>query len=311
VIDVGTNSVKLLVADVGETTVRPVTECSHQTRLGAGFYETRQLQPRALEETAATVHRFHQQARETGAVSVRQIATSAAREANNRETLQTTIRELTGTPLEILSGDQEAELGFLGVRTQADHQAGPLWLADLGGGSTQLVWGRGARPEWRMSYPIGTVRLLERLRPSNPPTAHDRQACQACLDDLSRDLLLPSLPEAVQADPPPPLVITGGTATLLARMQLQLDNFDRDRLEQLILTAQDIRQWRDRLWSLSLDERRRLPGLPANRADVILMGAAVCALIMRVLRAPALRVSTRGLRFGALRQIQSPPRSLA
>jgi exopolyphosphatase/guanosine-5'-triphosphate,3'-diphosphate pyrophosphatase len=129
---VGTNSVKLLVADVGGTQVRPVLEESHQTRLGQGFYETHELRAEAVEATAEAVCEFVSKARENGAVAIRIFATSAAREARNPEVLSSAIQRSTGIDLEIVSGEQEAAWAFRGVTTDPALRVGPVLLADVG-----------------------------------------------------------------------------------------------------------------------------------------------------------------------------------
>src|ERR1700690_3214157 len=133
VIDVGTNSIKLLVADVSGREVRPVHEESRQTRLGQGFYETRRLQPEAIAHTAAAVWEFAEIAREKNAGTIRVIATSAARDAVNPGDLTTAIQRAAGLKVEIISGEQEAEWVFQGVNTDLELARQPLLLLDVGG----------------------------------------------------------------------------------------------------------------------------------------------------------------------------------
>src|ERR1017187_2308535 len=148
-IDVGTNSVSLLVADVAGYEIEPVCEQSKQTRLGHGFYETHRLQPEAIAATAAAVAGFAALARECQSVSIRVIATSAAREAVNREELTAAIEQAAGVKVEVISGDQEAELGFQGVTTDPQLAQAPLLLMDVGGGSAQFIVGMAGRTPCR------------------------------------------------------------------------------------------------------------------------------------------------------------------
>ena len=168
-IDVGTNSVKLLVADVVGRQVQPVCEQSHQTRLGQGFYKTRRLRPEAIAATAKAVTDFAALAREAQAVSVRVIATSAAREAVNRDELTAAIERASGLKTEVISGEQEAAWGFEGVATNPELAQIPLLLLDVGGGSTQCVFGRSGQRAAGHSFPLGTVRLMEIFPCSDPP----------------------------------------------------------------------------------------------------------------------------------------------
>ena len=169
VIDIGTNSVKLLVADLADQSLAPVSESSKQTRLGAGFYGTRRLLEPAIALTADAVVEFSKTAAELGASNVRLIATSAARDALNVSALSDAIRRRCGLEMEILSGDKEADWVFRGVTTNPKLAQSPVLVLDVGGGSTEFIVGDHAVPQFRSSYGLGTVRLLEQLRPSDPP----------------------------------------------------------------------------------------------------------------------------------------------
>src|SRR5258708_3250377 len=169
VIDVGTNSVKVLIADVNGRAVKPVFEDSEQTRLGAGFYQTHRLQPRAIAHTAEAVAAFMRAVRGLDAVSVRVIATSAARDALNAAELTSAIEQASGVKVEIISGEQEADWVFQGVTTDPELASQPLLLLDVGGGSTEFILGQGEQKHFSESFRIGTVRLLEKLQPADPP----------------------------------------------------------------------------------------------------------------------------------------------
>ena len=161
VIDVGTNSIKLLVADVCGEEVRPVHEESRQTRLGKGFYQTHQLQPETIACTAEAVWEFAEIAREKESQSIRVIATSAARDAVNPADLTSAIERASGLKTEIISGAREAGWAFQGVATDPELAELPLLLLDVGGGSTEFILGHGAKKHFARSFPLGTVRLLE------------------------------------------------------------------------------------------------------------------------------------------------------
>ena len=181
VIDVGTNSIKLLVADVAAGTVHPIWEESEQTRLGEGFYDCHRLQTDAIERTARVVARLAAQAKTSGAEFLRVIATSAVRDAVNREDLLGAVRHTAGLEIEVISGEEEADLAFAGVQTDPTLRAKPLLLVDLGGGSMELIVGHDTRQDYRRSFALGTVRLLERFRPSDPPSPAQREKCRAWL----------------------------------------------------------------------------------------------------------------------------------
>ncbi|MBM3841510.1 MAG: Ppx/GppA family phosphatase [Verrucomicrobia bacterium] len=302
VIDVGTNSVKLLVADVTGRSVVPLHERSHQTRLGAGFYETHWLQRDAIERTASAVAQCADEAARWQAQSIRVIATSAARDARNQSELQSAIQQASGLAVEIISGEQEADWVFAGVTSDPALASHPLLILDVGGGSTEFILGDGPAQIFRRSFPLGTVRLLERIRPSDPPLESEWSACHAQLQQFLKLEIRPHLDEPRKqcAGHALQLVTTGGTSSILAAMQLELPAFDRVRIEALRLTRKDVWQRQRHLWGLPLAQRKTLAGLPPNRADVILMGVAILAMVMEEFGFEAMRVSTRGLRFAAM-----------
>jgi exopolyphosphatase/guanosine-5'-triphosphate,3'-diphosphate pyrophosphatase len=307
VIDVGTNSIKLLVAEVAGRDVRPLWEESKQTRLGQGFYETRQLQPGAIAKTAQAVADFVSKAQQRQARSIRIIATSATRDALNATALTSAIEQACGLRVEIISGEQEADWAFHGMTTDPALRQAPLLLLDVGGGSTQFILGQGEQTRFRRSVPLGSVRLMERLPVSDPPKPDDLAACRHWLKRFLEREVAPKLEPVLSqeerlqaADRGVQLVGTGGTATILGSMERSLTTFDRARLEATRLSREGVQRHEQRLWTLPLAQRKQVIGLPPNRADVILMGVAIYAAVMEQFGFEQLRISTRGLRFAAV-----------
>jgi exopolyphosphatase/guanosine-5'-triphosphate,3'-diphosphate pyrophosphatase len=307
VIDVGTNSIKLLVADVYGHDVRPVCEDSKQTRLGQGFYETHRLQAEPIAKTAKAVMKFAEKSRELKAVSIRVIATSAARDAVNADELISAIETASGLKVEIISGEQEAEWAFLGVTTDPELATLPLLLLDVGGGSTEFILGEGERKQFQESFPLGTVRLLEKVPHSDPPKPEELVACRAWLKNFLKTEVHPELASKMNLGDKTyfaieglQLVGTGGTASILARMELKAGDFNRGDIEAMRLSFERVRWHVQHLWSLPLAERQQIVGLPNKRADVILTGAVIYEAVMEQFGFGELRVSTRGLRFAAL-----------
>ena len=305
VIDVGTNSIKLLVADVVGREVRPVHEESRQTRLGRGFYETRRLQPEAVACTAEAVWEFAQTAREKNADSIRVIATSAARDAVNPKDLTSAIERASDLKVEIISGDQEAEWAFQGVTAGTELAKAPLLLLDVGGGSTEFILGRGEHKHFARSYPLGTVRLLEKFPHRDPPTRAEFTACRDWIKHFLQSEVRPGIDPALRHEARSfsgeiQLVGTGGTTSILARMENKLDRFDRERIEATQLNFKQVVAYRKQLWKLPLAGRKEIPGLPKLRADVILTGVLIYETVMEEFGFEQLRISTRGLRFAAV-----------
>jgi len=303
VIDIGTNSVKVLVADVAEGRLTPVSEMSRQTRLGAGFYVTHTLQPAAIALTADVVAEFRASAAKLGASSVRIIATSAARDALNAVELINAVRQSTGLETEILSGDKEAEWVFRGVTSNPHLAQSPVLILDVGGGSTEFIVGDQAVPHIRSSYSLGTVRLLEQLRLSDPPGLAALAECRAWLKDFLVKQVAPCIEPALRACRGPVcLVGTGGTATILARIETRMPGFDRDQIEAAQIPLPRIQAHLQEQWQMTLAQRQQIVGVPPNRGDVILTGIAIYESIMAQFGLTPLGVSTRGLRYWALLQ---------
>jgi len=305
VIDVGTNSVKLLVADVCGGEVSPIFEDSEQTRLGRGFYETQKLQPEPVKATAVAVGNFSSLAGKYEAVSVRVIATSAARDAKNSSDLITAIEHACGLQVEIISGEQEADWAFRGVTADLKLARQPVLIMDVGGGSTEFIVGCGDEKKFSRSYPVGSVRLLEMISPSDPPLAGELAKCRLWLREFFQREVRPELgcflpQERFFGGVPMTLIGTGGTVGILARMKLRIDDFNREKIEGTVLSHRRVSANVRRLWSLPLQKRKKIRGVPAKRADVMLTGAAIYEAVMGEFGFSKLQVSTRGLRYAAL-----------
>lgn len=307
VIDIGTNSVKLLVASIKGNEIMPLCEDSKQTRLGQGFYATHRLQREPIAKTAAVVAEFVRIARRWRAKSIRVIATSAARDAKNSRTLINAVKRAADLEIEIISGEQEADWAFQGVATDPKLARHPMLLLDVGGGSTEFILGSGEQKHFRHSFPLGTVRSLEQFRVSDPPRKSELATARRWLRQFVRQHVTPRLDPELRSeaslDPRHgvvQLVGTGGTASILARMEAKMEGFERERIERTKLPLARLRAHVKKLWALPLERRQNVIGLPPKRADVILMGVLIYEAVMEQFGFKALRVSTRGLRFAAL-----------
>jgi exopolyphosphatase / guanosine-5'-triphosphate,3'-diphosphate pyrophosphatase len=304
VIDVGTNSIKLLVADVLGGTVEPVCEQSEQTRLGTGFFASNRLQPENIAHTARAVASFAAKARELNAVHTRVIATCAARDAVNPGELTSAIEREARVKVEIISGEQEAAWVFQGVTSDSEFARGPLLLLDVGGGSTEFILGENTEKKFAQSYQLGAVRLLERLPHDDPPATGALAAIRGFVNDFLRREVRPQLQPALDQMMKPgatlQLVGTGGTATILARIEGRIENYDRKLIESTRISRAQIHAHVERLWSLPLATRKNIVGLPKTRADIILTGVVIYEAVMEVFDFSELRISSRGLRFAVV-----------
>ncbi|MDB6130211.1 MAG: Ppx/GppA phosphatase [Verrucomicrobiales bacterium] len=301
VIDIGTNSVKLLIGDVQGKTVIPLLEESDQTRLGQGFYDNQMLQKGAVRATAEAVAEFKGLAGVWG-VTPKCIATSAVRDAKNSGELLGLIHELSGLSVEIISGDKEAEWVFEGVLSDSRYVDRTLLIMDVGGGSTEFILGRGSDQQFRNSFRLGTVRLLEQFKPSECPGEESLVQCNQFLEEFLRVNILPELGLKLKSSRQGKIALvgTGGTATILARIAGTMKRFDREKIEEATLSFTEIAKITEELWKTPLAARKRIVGIPPNRADVILMGSAIYSQVMKALGFEELSISTRGLRYAAL-----------
>ena len=277
VIDVGTNSIKLLVADVSGRDVRPVHEESRQTRLGKGFYETHRLQPDAVAHTAEAVWEFAKTAREKNADSIRVIATSAARDAVNPGDLTSAIERASDLKVEIISGEREAEWAFQGVTTDPELAQTPLLLLDVGGGSTEFILGQGEHKHFAHSFPLGTVRLMEKFPHSDPPTRGEFTACRDWLKKFLQTEVRPKLEPALRREAAVPPAKSSWSAPAAPPASWRAWRTSWTALTASAskprgLSLEQVAAHRKKLWSLPLAERKEIPGLPKLRADVILTG---------------------------------------
>jgi len=293
-IDIGTNTIKLLVAVVEGGALTALHEDSQTTRLGEGVAATKRLTLEAIERTAAGVAAFIGKAREMGATKILAVATSGAREAENNGQFLARVREVAGLDVEIIGGEREAELVFAGVSTDAGLRSQRLLVMDVGGGSTEIITGQNGCIERRVSVPAGAVRLTERFLHSDPVSPADLNAMlQHGRELLQLELAQCSLDGRV-------MVGTGGTVTTTAAIDQSLARFSIEKVNRYSLTRQRLTEMLERLRSLPLAERRNVSGLPPKRADIIVAGLVMYVVAMELASIDRLTVSTRGLRFGLL-----------
>ena len=296
VIDVGTNTLRLLVAEaVTPDDFTILHEEQEITRLGEGLLPTRLLQDEPQRRSLSTLRRFAEAARRFKAEQVAAVATSAVRDAENRGELVAEIARETGLTIRVIDGREEARLTLLGVRHGLHLGSHRVLVMDVGGGSTEFVLAKGEEIEAIVSTGLGVVKLAEQHLVCDPPTPGELQALEEVvagrIDRLRNEL--PSLEGTW-------LIGTAGTVTTLAAMDLSLTAYDRKRVHGHCLSLARVRELLGRLAALPLRERRRVPGLEPGRADIILTGAAVVVASMERLAYSEMRVSDSGLREGIL-----------
>lgn len=280
VIDIGTNTVKLLVADVTERVVTPVFTAVRTTRLGEGLQHRGHLTAAAITRTVAAVEEFVAVATRQGAPTVRALTTSAARSAANGAEFLAAVQRQGRVTVEVLSGQREAELIFAGITSDPAWNNRPLLGLDVGGGSAEWMQGvNGNLEHWR-SLPLGSVRLTE--------TWGDNFASVA--GQLRREL--PTALRDFRATGRS-VVATGGGITTLARMT-------HNQVDHVTFRLEELRAWGERLSAMPLADRKKVPGLPPERADIIVAATAIYVVTLEIVDAPSLTVSSRSLRYGAV-----------
>jgi exopolyphosphatase/guanosine-5'-triphosphate,3'-diphosphate pyrophosphatase len=302
-IDVGTNTVLLLVAERRGDRLVPVVERAEITRLGRGVDASRRLDPAAVSDTVEVLARFAAEARALGAGAIACVATSAARDAANGAEFFAAARAAAGLEPEVISGDEEARLVWASAWRDFGG-AGPLAVLDVGGGSTEFTAGDGPAPRERTSLQMGAVRLTERHVRTDPPSSAERGALRAA----ARGAVAPvaGLAQGLAALPGARLVGVAGTVTTLAAVEQALPVYDAERVHGSALTLAKIEALVARLAALDVRARAALPGMEPKRADVIVAGAVIVAEAMRAAGFDRLTVSDRGVRWGLVYERRAP-----
>ncbi len=297
VIDVGTNTVLLTVAERRGASFHPVVERAEITRLGRGVDRTGRLDPAAIAETVAVVARYVAEARSLGAERIAAVATSAARDARNGAEFFEASRAAAGLAPEIIAGGEEARLVHLSAWGDFGAPGRPLAVLDVGGGSSEVTWGAGPVPDGRRSFQMGAVRLTERALPGDPPGAADvrrmEEMAHAALSEVAEIRASGALDGAR-------LVAVAGTVTTLAAVAQALPVYDALRVHGSRLGRGELSALVARLAALPAAERARLPGMEPKRADVIVAGGILVATAMELGGFEELTVSDRGVRWGLL-----------
>jgi exopolyphosphatase/guanosine-5'-triphosphate,3'-diphosphate pyrophosphatase len=291
-IDIGTNSVLLLIAEAGGAGAVPLVERATITRLGQGVDQTRRLAPEAIERTLACLERYAAEIRDHAPDLVLAVGTSAMRDAEGGASFRERATEILGAAPRVVSGDEEAELTFVGALSGLDV-AGDVFVFDVGGGSTEIIAGSSASgPRDKISLDIGSVRLTERHVRTDPPSEADLGRVR---DDVRAALaMVPFRPFA----PDIGAVGVAGTVTTIAAFVNDLVPYDGARAHGAVLTREQVSAAAAELARLTSEERRSLPAIDPKRADVIVAGALLVEELLLHYGAETMTVSDRGVRWG-------------
>ena len=293
VVDIGTNSTRLLVADVADERVQEVERRTRVTRLGRGVDLSGQLSTEAIGSVCDVVGEYVALYEELGAESVSAIATSAVRDASNGSAFIAELRERFALSARVLDGEEEARLSYRGATAERPPTE-PTVVIDIGGGSTELIVGTGSEVTFHASLQVGVVRHTERHLPSDPPTAAE---LEALADDV-----LSALESELGTDPDAYAergIAVAGTPTSLAAIDLELEPYDPERVHGHRLPLASIQRMLSRLASIPMAERREIRGLHPDRAPTIVAGVVILVEVMRAFGLEEIEVSEHDILHGA------------
>jgi len=293
-IDLGTNSARLLVVEK-KNPLDPIYRGIEVTRLGEGVNEKRFLQSTAIQRTIQALHTFQAKVRELNVEKLRIVATSAVRDATNKEDFIDEVKRETGLVVEVIPGKEEAQLTYWGVTADLAWPLGNILAFDLGGGSTELVLGNRETVHSLTSVDVGAVRMTEAFLHSNPVLEEEYQRMKEYLNSA----LFPNLGQ-LKNQGVAMLVGVGGTATSLAAMAQELVPYDPNKVHGYYVSLQKVKELRQKIKGAAVEERQQFPGLHPKRADIILGGVAVVETLLEGLDLDKFMVSENDLLLGMI-----------
>jgi exopolyphosphatase / guanosine-5'-triphosphate,3'-diphosphate pyrophosphatase len=306
-IDIGTVTTRLLVADVSDSGIAEVERSTDITHLGEGLTRSKRLSPVAMDRVADVVGRYAMRVRDLGVEQVVAVATSASRDAENGLEFSALLASRGVVP-EIIQGDREAELAFAGAASDFDVEEG-LLVADLGGGSTELVLGNVEMVDGRKtatvatarSIDVGSKRVTEMFLCSDPPTAAELSEAREWTVQHMRPFF------AGLRTKPHTLVAVAGTATTLSAIRMGLSVYDPAKIHMSSLSGSDLVDLTERLGSMRLAERKRVPGLHPGRASVIVAGALILETVLALAGLDSAHVGEHDILYGILLDAYANP----
>jgi len=273
-IDCGTNSIRLLIADITGDNFKEVLRTMEIVRLGQGVDQNKAFNPDAIDRTLNAVRLFKDQIASKGVEKIRFCATSATRDATNRNLFIDGIRDILGIQVEVIPGEEEAELSFIGATKELRQSDSPFLVVDIGGGSTEFVFGS-EKVDFAKSVNIGCVRMSERHLNTQPPSM--AQIAQAIVDI---DIAIAQAAAVVPITTAKTLVAVAGTATTVAAAALELNDYDRHMIHLSRISASNVHKVAASFQSMNKDQIASLGFMHPGRVDVITAGSLVLSRIM-------------------------------
>jgi len=297
-IDTGTNTILLLIAEIEGENLKPLFEMETVVRLGEGVQENGNLTNAAMDRGLQTLSQYLERCQAMEVQRIFAVGTSALREAKNSEGFLNLVKEKLNLSIEVISGEEEAQLSFLAVVKDLREVKEPILVVDVGGGSTEFILGRDNQISQWISLPVGSVRFTEQFLRSDPIQEEEWQKMERKVRELLVDIPHPQDPLS--------MVAVGGTATTLASVEQGLEEFIAEKIHHFVLKKEALGNQLLLYRSKTIEERMKIPGLPAARADVILAGGAILYLAMEELKCPSVLISCHGVRYGLLHKMLNP-----
>jgi exopolyphosphatase/guanosine-5'-triphosphate,3'-diphosphate pyrophosphatase len=291
-IDIGTNTILLLIAEMEEEEIEPLLDVETVVRLGEGVQRNGILSKGAIKRGLQTLSHYLKHCQERKAQEIYAVGTSALREAKNSDEFLKLVKERFNLSIEIISEEEEAQLSFLAVARDLQGAKSPILVVDVGGGSTEFILGRGDQITQWISLPIGSVRFTEEFLGSDPI----REEEWAKMERKIREFLV-NIPHPRESFT---MVAVGGTATTLASVEQGLEKFIPEMIHHFVLGREALKDQLVHYRTKTIEERKKIPGLSIARADVILAGGAILYLAMEALKCPFVLISCHGVRYGLL-----------
>ncbi len=291
-IDCGTNSTRLLLTD---EEFNVIERLSTVTRLGEGVDESRTLKNDAIERTINVINGYIKKIREHGSFTLRVAATSAVRDSKNREEFVSRVESVSGCNVDILTGDREAKLSFIGATSQLNGEIGPYLIVDIGGGSTEIVKGCKVENVCGGSLDIGCVRITEKYLKSDPPSSAELMNAKNAVNEVISHGISRLLADS---EPPNLVLALSGTASALVMIRDKCEVYSRKAVHNQYLKLNEIKEIYSILQSLPLAKRRQYARMEAGRAEVILAGTLILIQVLDNLRVESCRVSENDILDG-------------
>lgn len=285
-IDIGTNSIRLMIADFDGFHFTNVVKELEMTRLGFGVNETKLLDVNRMKQSADVIESYYKKSLLLGAKHVFMMATSAVRDAHNSHEFNQMIQAKTGQNIDIISGDLEAEVGFKGVQIGSGDSSENLLIIDIGGGSTELIVGDSSGIKFSVSLNIGAVRLTGAYVKNDPVLLDEVVAMKSVISQE-----LDSVIDRINFFQTKNVIGIGGTATTIATMIHSVDQYSREKVHQLRVYKSELTQINERLIALNNESRKKIIGLDEKRADIILAGSLILQEILEKLHLESYSVS--------------------